>query len=203
LRPHLNRLPDIQGTIRFTNDTTFWQAHSFKHVFQNASSFFQLGGTDVNIYGGGTIDGNGQAWYDLYAKEPYTLRPILFATNGLHGGRISDLNMRFSPQWYNLVANSSDVVFSNISISGKSVSENVAANSDGWDTYRSSNIVIQNSHIDNGDDCVSFKPNSTDIVVQNLVCKGSHGISVGSLGQYVGEVDIVKNIYVSDTNLLF
>lgn len=66
-----------------------------------------------------------------------------------------------------------------------------------WDTYRSSNIIIQNSHIDNGDDCVSFKPNSTDIVVQNLICNGSHGISVGSLGQYVGEVDIVKNIYVS------
>jgi galacturan 1,4-alpha-galacturonidase len=57
--------------------------------------------------------------------------------------------------------------------------------------------VIQNSHIDNGDDCVSFKPNSTDIVVQNLICNGSHGISVGSLGQYIGEVDIVKNIYAS------
>jgi galacturan 1,4-alpha-galacturonidase len=66
-----------------------------------------------------------------------------------------------------------------------------------WDTYRSDNIVIQNSHIDNGDDCVSFKPNSTNIVVQNLICNGSHGISVGSLGQYKGEVDIVKNIYVS------
>ena len=71
------------------------------------------------------------------------------------------------------------------------------ANPNSWDTYRSDNIVIQNSRIDNGDDCVSFKPNSTNIVVQNLICNGSHGISVGSLGQYVGEVDIVKNIYVS------
>jgi hypothetical protein len=66
-----------------------------------------------------------------------------------------------------------------------------------WDTYRSDNIVIQNSYINNGDDCVSFKPNSTNIVVQNLACNGSHGISVGSLGQYPGEVDIVKNIFVS------
>jgi len=57
--------------------------------------------------------------------------------------------------------------------------------------------VIQNSVIDNGDDCVSFKPNSTDVVVQGLRCNGSHGISVGSLGQYKGEVDIVKNLYVS------
>jgi galacturan 1,4-alpha-galacturonidase len=37
--------------------------------------------------------------------------------------------------------------------------------------------------------------------VQNLVCNGSHGISVGSLGQYVGEVDIVKNVYVYNISM--
>ncbi|OCK83385.1 glycoside hydrolase family 28 protein [Lepidopterella palustris CBS 459.81] len=187
---------DIQGYIQFTNDTTYWQTHSFRQIFQNATTFFQLGGHDINVFGGGTIDGNGQIWYDLYASDIYILRPILFGTIGLHGGSISDLNLRYSPQYYNFVANSSDVVFSNISISGFSTSANVAKNTDGWDTYRSSNIVIQNSRVDNGDDCVSFKPNSTDVVVQGLQCNGSHGISVGSLGQYVGEVDIVKNIYV-------
>jgi galacturan 1,4-alpha-galacturonidase len=61
---------------------------------------------------------------------------------------------------------------------------------DGWDLYRSHGIVVQNSYISNDDDCVSFKPNSTNIVVQNLICTGSHGISVGSLGEYLGEVDI-------------
>ena len=111
------------------------------------------------------------------------------------------MKFRYSPQWYTFVANSTDVVFSNIDISGASTSSNPAKNTDGWDTYRSSNIVIQNSNINNGDDCVSFKPNSTDIVVQNLVCNGSHGISVGSLGQYAGEVDIVKNIYVANISM--
>jgi galacturan 1,4-alpha-galacturonidase len=188
---------DIQGTIQFTNDTDYWQANSFYQTFQNATTFFQLGGEDVNVYGGGTIDGNGQVWYDLYAADIYILRPILFGTIGLKGGVISDLNLRYSPQWYNLVANSSDVIFNNINIAGGSKSSNPAKNTDGWDTYRSDNIVIQNSHIDNGDDCVSFKPNCTNIVVQGLQCNGSHGISVGSLGQYVGEVDIVENIYVS------
>ena len=65
---------------------------------------------------------------------------------------------------------------------------------DGWDTYRSDSITIQNSYVSNTDDCVSFKPNSTNIVVQNMVCINSHGISVGSLGQYVGEVDIVGEL---------
>lgn len=188
---------DIQGYIQFTNDTDYWQAHAFKQIFQNATTFFQLGGTDVNVYGGGTLDGNGQVWYDLYASNIYILRPVLFGTIGLHGGSIQDLNLRYSPQYYNFVANSSDVVFSNITISGFSKSANVAKNTDGWDTYRSSNIVIQNSVINNGDDCISFKPNSTEILVQNLHCNGSHGVSVGSLGQYVGEVDIVENVLVS------
>jgi polygalacturonase len=85
----------------------------------------------VNVYGGGTFDGNGQAWYDLYASDPYTLRPILFGTIDLHGGTIEDINLRYSPQWYNLVANSTDVVFSNITISGESVSSNTAKNTDG------------------------------------------------------------------------
>ena len=105
----------------------------------------------MNVYGGGTLDGNGQYWYDLYAKDIYTLRPILFGTIDMHGGLISNLKLRYSPQWYNFVANSSDVIFDNISISGKSKSANTAKNTDGWDTYRSQRITIQNSVIDNGD----------------------------------------------------
>ncbi|EMC99596.1 glycoside hydrolase family 28 protein [Baudoinia panamericana UAMH 10762] len=192
---------DIQAYVQFSNDTDYWQANGFYQTFQNATTFFQLGGTDVNIYGGGMLDGNGQIWYDLYAKNIYILRPILVGTIGLKSGSISNLNLRYSPQYYNFVANSTNVVFQNLTISGYSKSNNTAKNTDGWDTYRSSNIVIQNSVINNGDDCVSFKPNSTEILVQNLHCNGSHGISVGSLGQYVGETDIVENILVRNISM--
>lgn len=142
---------DIQGYILFTNDTDYWQANAFKQIFQNATTFFQLGGEDVNVYGGGTLDGNGQVWYDLYAQNIYILRPVLFGTIGLKGGSISNLNLRYSPQYYNFVANSSNVIFSDISISGYSTSKNPAKNTDGWDTYRSNRITIQNSTINNGD----------------------------------------------------
>jgi galacturan 1,4-alpha-galacturonidase len=37
--------------------------------------------------------------------------------------------------------------------------------------------------------------------VQNLQCTGSHGISVGSLGQYQGEVDIAENIYIYNISM--
>ncbi|KAK3643589.1 Exopolygalacturonase X-1 [Elasticomyces elasticus] len=192
---------DIQAYIQFSNDTDYWQANSFFQTFQNATTFFELGGTDVNVYGGGMLDGNGQIWYDLYAQNIYILRPILFGTIGLHSGSVSNLKLRYSPQYYNFIANSTDVVFQGIDISGFSQSSALAKNTDGWDTYRSSNIVIQNSVINNGDDCVSFKPNSTEILVQNLHCNGSHGISVGSLGQYPGSYDIVENIEVYNISL--
>ncbi|KAK5174237.1 uncharacterized protein LTR77_001317 [Saxophila tyrrhenica] len=191
----------IQGYIQFTNDTDYWQAHSFPQVFQNATTFFQLGGHDVNVYGGGMLDGNGQVWYDLYAQNQYILRPILFGVVKLHGSTISNLRWRYSPQYYSFLQNSTDVVFDNIDISGYSQSKNVAKNTDGWDTYRSSNIVIQESVVNNGDDCVSFKPNSTEILVQNMHCNGSHGISVGSLGQYKGTYDIVENVMVSNIEM--
>jgi galacturan 1,4-alpha-galacturonidase len=222
---------DIQGYVQFTNDTDYWQANAFKQLFQNATTFFQLGGNDVNVYGGGFLDGNGQVWYDLYARNIYILRPILFGVVGLHNSTIQNLNLRYSPQYYNWVANSTNVLFSNISISGSSQSKNIAKNTvstqsssthtillhshnpppatpltilqkkDGWDTYRSDNIVIQNSFINNGDDCVSFKPNSTNMLVQNLQCNGSHGISVGSLGQYATETDVVENVLVYNISM--
>jgi galacturan 1,4-alpha-galacturonidase len=37
--------------------------------------------------------------------------------------------------------------------------------------------------------------------VQSLWCNGSHGVSVGSLGQYVGSFDIVENIMVSNVSM--
>ncbi|OQE42413.1 hypothetical protein PENCOP_c004G00595 [Penicillium coprophilum] len=192
---------EIQGHVQFTDDTDYWQKNAFSHVYQNATTFFQIGGEDVNLYGEGTLDGNGQVWYDLYAKDPLILRPILVGIIGLNGGTIGPLNLRYSPQWYHFVANSSNILFDGIDISGYSSSKNVAKNTDGWDLYRSTNVVIQNSVINNGDDCVSFKPNVTDILVQSLHCNGSHGISVGSLGQYPGEVDIVQNVLVSNISM--
>ena len=127
-------ITELQGLLQFTNDTDYWQANSFRQIFQNVTTFWQLGGNDVNFYGGGTIDGNGQVWYDLYAQNIYILRPVLLGTIGLNGGSFVDLNLRYSPEYYNFVANSTNVLFSGISINGFSKSSNVAKNTDGWDT---------------------------------------------------------------------
>jgi galacturan 1,4-alpha-galacturonidase len=50
---------EIQGKIQFTPNTTYWQANSFKFIFQNVTSFFKLGGNDVWLYGGKSRSGKG------------------------------------------------------------------------------------------------------------------------------------------------
>ncbi|KAJ3575392.1 hypothetical protein NPX13_g4048 [Xylaria arbuscula] len=173
----------LSGSITFTSDIDYWTANSFKYDFQNSTAFWKIGGKDVNIYGGGVgeINGDGQPWWDAFAENNSLLRPISL--------------------WFNLIANSSDILISDMILSAASSNDNPVKNSDGWDTYRSDYIVIQNSVIDNTDDCVSFKPNSTNIVVQGLQCTGSHGISVGSLGQYIDQYDIVENVYIYNNTM--
>ncbi|CRK23430.1 hypothetical protein BN1708_003700 [Verticillium longisporum] len=193
----------ITGTVRFCDDIDYWLPRTFKYQFQGASTWWVFGGEDVHIYGAGvgTLDGNGQAWYDRFAANKTLQRPILFVTDGLRGGSVTGLKLRNSPNWHNLIANSSDVLISDIDIFARSSSANEAKNLDGWDTYRSDNIVIQNSYLDHDDDCVSFKPNSTNVIVQGLTCNSSHGISVGSLGQYPEFFDIVENLYIYNTSM--
>ncbi|KAH8883532.1 polygalacturonase [Thozetella sp. PMI_491] len=194
----------ILGTIVFKDDVYGWQDGFFAYTYQTAHLMWRFGGEDVNIYGlgQGVIDGVGQTWWTAASINSSVIRPILFGTDGLHGGSITGLNMKNPPNWFNLIANSSDIVISDMNLNVVQLNATYPAkNTDGWDTFRSDNIVIQDSVINNTDDCVSFKPNSTQVLIQNLRCNGSHGISVGSLGQYQGEIDIIENIYVYNISI--
>ncbi|KAI1755718.1 polygalacturonase [Xylaria castorea] len=193
----------LSGSITFKADIDYWVANSFKYAFQSSTAFWKIGGRDINIYGGGlgVIDGSGQPWWDGFASNSSLLRPISLVLDGLQGGSVTGIRMINPPNWFNLIANSSDILISDMVLTAKSSNSNPVKNSDGWDTYRSDHVVIQNSVINNTDDCVSFKPNSTNIVVQGLKCHGSHGISVGSLGQYVEQYDIVENVYIYNNTM--
>ncbi|KAK2760251.1 hypothetical protein FQN54_002319 [Arachnomyces sp. PD_36] len=216
----------ITGEIHFDDrDVYYWAENSFKFDFQNQSTFWKWGGEDINIYGDlsndeSVIDGHGQAYWEEIQTNKTLLRPMLFAFDGMHQAVMSNLRMRNPPNWFNLIANSTDILISNMHLNATSLDDVEIANSDGWDTYRSDRVVIQDSIIKNTDgvygplslnnfpesililkDCVSFKPNSTNVVVQDLKCTGSHGISVGSLGQYKDRVDIVENLYIYNISM--
>ncbi|KAK7460923.1 hypothetical protein VKT23_008851 [Stygiomarasmius scandens] len=192
---------NLQGTIRFNPDIDYWTGNAFFIPFQTQVTFWLLGGENIVLNGGGTLDGAGQAWYDAFASNSSLLRPIIMTLFQAENVLVENIHMINSPEWHNLVNEAQNVVFTNITIHAESTSKNDVKNTDGWNTYRSDNVTIKDSVIVNGDDCVSFKPNSTNIFVSNLDCTGSHGISVGSLGQFPGMFDIVRNVTAVDIRM--
>ncbi|KAI0043763.1 glycoside hydrolase family 28 protein [Auriscalpium vulgare] len=194
---HIN----VQGTVKFTDDVPYWTGNAFFFDFQNQSTFWLLGGKNILLDGGGTIDGSGQIWYDEFATNASLIRPIILTVFNGEDVVIRNIKQINSPEWFNLVHSSERVLYDQVHINAISTSSNTIKNTDGWDIYRSNSVAITNSVINNGDDCVSFKPNATNILVANLRCNGSHGISVGSLGQYPGVYDIVENVLATNITM--
>ncbi|KAF9529744.1 glycoside hydrolase family 28 protein [Crepidotus variabilis] len=191
----------LEGTIKFSSNITYWTQNAFYIPFQTQITYWLLGGKRISLNGGGTIDGSGQVWYDAFATNSSLLRPIILTIYKAKGVAIENITLLNSPEWNNLVNEGEDILYRHINISSLSTSVNPAKNTDGWDTYRSTNVSILDSVIVNDDDCVSLKPNSTKIRVENLDCTGSHGISVGSLGQYAGEYDIVEDVIARNVKM--
>ncbi|KAF8836104.1 glycoside hydrolase family 28 protein [Paxillus ammoniavirescens] len=200
---------ELSGVVQYTPNVAYWSPNSLFLEYQNATTYWFLSGDYIHLYGGGTLDANGQVWWDYPNKTVGTAggssrafaRPVPLTVGNASNVLIEDLTQIGSPYWNNFVYQSTNVTYRRMNISSTSYSSNPTANSDGWDIYRSSYITIEDSTINNDDDCVSFKPNTTNAVVRNLYCNGSHGISVGSLGQYAGETDIVANIYANNISM--
>ncbi|KNZ73955.1 putative exopolygalacturonase B [Termitomyces sp. J132] len=196
---------DLQGTLRFAPDIPYWTGNGFFISFQTQITFWLFGGRNILLKGGGTLDGAGQAWYDALSANSTLLRPIILTVSQANGAVVENITMINSPEWHNLIIESENVLYQNVTINAASTSSNRPANTDGWNIYRSDGVTIRDSVINNGDDCVAFKPNATNVLVSNLDCNGSHGISVGislffrlwilsSVGQFPGVFDIVKNV---------
>lgn len=200
---------ELSGTLQYTPNIAYWSPNSLFLTYQNATTYWFLSGSNIHLYGGGTLDGNGQVWWD-YPNATIGIaggsstdfaRPIPLTVGNASNVVIEDLTEIGSPFWNNFVYQSTNVTYRNINISTVSYSSNPTINSDGWDIYRSSYVTIENSTVNNDDDCVSFKPNATNILIRDLNCLTGDGISVGSLGQYAGETDIVANITAININL--
>ncbi|GJC86060.1 exopolygalacturonase A [Colletotrichum liriopes] len=162
----------ILGTIVFSDDVKYWQTNTFAYRYQNINLMWRFGGEDVNIYGlgQGLIEGLGQTWWNANVVNSTVVRPLLLGTDGLKGGSITGLNMRNSPNWFNIIANSSDILISDMNLVVEVTNKtSPAKNTDGWDTYRSDNInlYIYNISMSNASDGARIKiwpgvpPNTT------------------------------------------
>jgi polygalacturonase len=69
-------------------------------------------------------------------------------------------------------------------------------NTDGF-SGSGTNLLFENNHIENGDDCLTVGSGGKNVTFRNTYCEGGHGLSIGSLGKG-GAVADVQNIWIEN-----
>jgi len=64
----------LDGELKFTDDIKYWQTNYFYYPFQKSITWVVWGGKDIKIFGTGTMNGNGQAWYDGFSGKEILVR---------------------------------------------------------------------------------------------------------------------------------
>ncbi|KAK7386214.1 hypothetical protein VNO78_26274 [Psophocarpus tetragonolobus] len=138
---------------------------------------------------GGLIDGKGSTWWDTCNKN--CSRPTALRLRGCNNLTVNFLRMSNSPGAHISVNGCNGAIFSHMNIKAPPHSPNT----DGFDIAGSQNILIQNSTIGTGDDCIAINGGSSNINATRLACGPGHGISIGSLGRNYSR-EIVEDVYV-------
>ncbi|MBS2965682.1 cellulose binding domain-containing protein [Actinocrinis puniceicyclus] len=175
--------------------------------------FITLSGSGAGIMGTrsssgsqGTIDGRGgqdmlntsETWWQLAtaAKSGGSQNnPKLIQSNGASSLTLYDINLINSPMYHALFKGGSNITVWGIRIKTPSNSRNT----DGVDPENTTNVLVNDSYIQDGDDCIAVKSDAgsltSQITVQNTHCWGTHGLSIGS--QTAGGVSNVT--FLNDT----
>lgn len=75
-------------------------------------------------------------------------------------------------------------------------------NTDGFDSWNSDAILLEDWVVDIQDDCIAPKGNTTNLHVRNVTCYRSNGMAIGSVGQYPLTPDYVENVLFEDITLI-
>ncbi|KAK4415520.1 putative polygalacturonase [Sesamum alatum] len=176
----------ISGTIMAPKSPSLWDG-------KDASQW--LGFKDVsglNVDGLGTIDGQGKAWWDQSCRYHPQLAFKFISCNG---SSVSNLNFINSSQTHILVTGCNSFSINNVLIE----SPQNSPNTDGIHIHSSQQLVITNSQIRCGDDCISIGDHNSNIQITNVECGPGHGISIGSLGKSRNYVNVEK-IHVTNAS---
>ncbi|XP_078443694.1 exopolygalacturonase-like [Wolffia australiana] len=148
---------------------------------------------------GGSFDGRGNtAWPFNQCPKKFDckLLPTSLSFNFIANAVIRGITSVDSKFFHVIVFASNNIVFSSI----KLIAPENSPNTDGIHIGSSSNIKIFDSTVTTGDDCISLGEGVTNITIARVSCGPGHGISVGSLGKYANQKDVVG---VTVTNCTF
>ncbi|EAY72491.1 hypothetical protein OsI_00348 [Oryza sativa Indica Group] len=104
---------------------------------------------------------------------------------------VRGLKVQNSPEFHFRFDNCNGVRVDGLSISSPALSPNT----DGIHVENTSDVLITNTVVSNGDDCVSIGAGTLNVHIENVTCGPGHGISIGSLGK-AGTKACVANVTV-------
>ncbi|TQS32732.1 hypothetical protein Golomagni_06945 [Golovinomyces magnicellulatus] len=178
------------GRFLWSKDIDYWLSVSMPVGFQNQSTVWYFGGDGITLdgHGQGTLDGNGQVWYD-WAMNRSNLphRPMNINWRKLTNSVVRNMRFVQSQMWTMATTWTHNVEFDDIYVNNTSTGKYGTINTDGIDTIYSSNITLRRWSITCGDDGVTLKRNSSNVSLYDSVFYGGSGIAMGSIAQYNGE----------------
>ncbi|WVZ16957.1 hypothetical protein V8G54_009939 [Vigna mungo] len=138
----------------------------------------------------GLIDGFGSSWWPCKSCP----RPSILIFQYCNNLTVHDFTVSNSPKSHIHVHGCENATFSRINVTAPADSPNT----DGIDVTFSKNILIQDSYMQTGDDCIAISGGSSSVNVTGIACGPGHGISIGSLGK---RNDTVEGIHVRNCSL--
>jgi polygalacturonase len=151
-----------------------------------------LNASNIAIEGQGTIDGNGESWWQEVreVKDKGVLgnhpRPKLIIFDHCKNVRVEGVTIQNSPMWQLVPYYTDGMVIRNVKI----LAPQHSPNTDAIDPFSSSNIIIDHVYSDVGDDNVAIKSGpinspgpddpSRNIAITDCTFMHGHGLSIGS-----------------------
>jgi len=133
---------------------------------------------NISITGGGTIDGNGSAWWTGFNNGTIVNRPRLIYISNCTNLTLDGITLQNSPSFHFFPYQCTNVIANNLTILAPANSPNT----DGIDPSQCDSVMITNCTINNGDDDIAIKAAGPcqGIYVKNCHFFNGHGLSVGS-----------------------
>ncbi|KAK6941837.1 Glycoside hydrolase, family 28 [Dillenia turbinata] len=165
----------IEGTIEASEDTSdYGQDRRHWIVFEKVQNFI--------VQGGGTINGNGNIWWQNSCKinksNPCKDAPTALTFYECKNLAVNNLKIKDAQQIHVSFQKCVNVQASNLIVEAPMKSPNT----DGIHITNTQNIQISSSTIGTGDDCISIVSGSQKVQATDITCGPGHGISIGSLG---------------------
>ncbi|XP_060535280.1 uncharacterized protein LOC132707435 isoform X2 [Cylas formicarius] len=164
------------ASVKFKGNTTFG--------FTNwLGPLVTINGTGLNVQGdeGAIFDGQGQLYWDGLGG-PGSEKPQFFTIEAFHS-TFSNIKVINTPIDCVQVTNAINVTLSDWIIDDSAGDPGVAPegqegiNTDGFDVWNSTDVVIKDSVVYNQDDCVAVRCGA-NVYVANMYCHGTHGLSI-------------------------